>query len=121
MTKRKPLTRLQRTKLLEEHKETCCLCHFKIDTSKIWIVEHIKPLWLGGEDDKRNMGPAHEHCARKKTSAEAPVKAKSDRVRANYLGVPKSRRRPMRGSRDHPLQEKRKIDGTVVRRTQSTR
>jgi 5-methylcytosine-specific restriction enzyme A len=93
MTKRKPLTRLQRVKLFDDHKGTCCICHFKINAAfgDVWIVEHIKPLWLGGEDNERNMGPAHEKCARDKTSAEAPVKAKSDRVRANYLGIKKPR------------------------------
>ena len=93
MTKRKPLTRLQRVKLFDDHRGTCCICNFKIkaEVGDRWIVEHIKPLWLGGEDEARNMGPAHEHCARDKTSAEAPVKAKSDRVRANYLGVRKPR------------------------------
>lgn len=115
MTKRKPLTRLQRVKLFDDHQGTCCICYTKIDAGRgdKWIIEHIKPLWLGGEDDERNMGPAHEGCARKKTSAEAPVKAKSDRVRANYLGVPKAGR-PMPGSRASGL--RKRMDGTVERR-----
>lgn len=93
MTKRKPLTRLQRVRIFDRHDGYCCICDFKIYAARgdKWIVEHIKPLWLGGADDERNMGPAHDHCARDKTSKEAPVKAKSDRVRANHLGIKKPR------------------------------
>lgn len=106
MTQRKPLTRLQRVKLFDDHHGVCCICHFKINAAlgDKFIIEHIKPLWLGGEDNERNMGPAHEHCARDKTSAEAPVKAKSDRVRANHLGVRKPR----------SIRAWRKFDGTKV-------
>lgn len=113
MTKRKTLTRLARVRIFGDGK--CCLCGINIDAGRgdKWQVEHIKPLWLGGDDDERNMGPAHEACAREKTSAEAPVKAKSDRVRANFLGVPKSGR-PMPGSRASGL--KKKMNGTVERR-----
>lgn len=88
---RKRLSRLARSRIFGDG--NCCLCGIKIDAGRgdKWIVEHIKPLWLGGADDESNMGPAHEHCARQKTSAEAPVKAKSDRVRANHLGIKKPR------------------------------
>lgn len=93
MTKRKPLSRLARVRIFDAHRGTCCICHFKIDAGRgqKWIIEHIIPLWLGGDDDERNMGPAHEKCARDKTAQEAPVKAKSDRVRANYLGIKRQR------------------------------
>ena len=115
MTKRRSISRLMRTRIFDNAQGTCCLCHFKIGAARgqKWIVEHVIPLWLGGEDDERNMGPAHEDCARKKTSEEAPIKAKSDRVRANYLGVPKSGR-PMPGSRASGF--KKKMNGQVERR-----
>lgn len=115
MTKRKPLSRLARTRIFDAHKGTCCICYLKINAAlgDKFIIEHIKPLWAGGADDESNMGPAHEDCARDKTSKEAPVKAKSDRVRANYLGIPKSGR-PMPGSRASGW--KKRMDGTVVRR-----
>jgi 5-methylcytosine-specific restriction protein A len=115
MTKRKPLSRLQRVRIFDNAQGTCCICHFKIDAGRgdKWIVEHIKPLWLGGEDDERNMAPAHEQCAIDKTRGEAPVKAKSDRVRANYLGIRKPRN-PMPGSRASGF--RKRMDGTVERR-----
>lgn len=70
------------------------MCHLPIDAERgaKWIVEHIKPLWLGGADTPANMGPAHERCAIEKTVGEAPVKAKGDRIRARHLGIKKPRR-----------------------------
>jgi len=91
--KRKPLTRLARTRIFDAHKGKCCICKLHIDAEHgvKWIVEHPKPLWLGGADDETNMAPAHQACAVEKTAAEAPVKAKGDRVRASHLGIKKPR------------------------------
>jgi 5-methylcytosine-specific restriction protein A len=88
--KRKPLSRLARVRLFDANEGICCLCGLWI-THKKWVVEHIKPLWLGGADDETNMGPAHEQCAVAKTASEAPVKARTDRQRANHLGIRKPR------------------------------
>ena len=120
MTKRRTLTRVARTRIFDNAKGTCCLCNFKIDAGRgdKWIVEHIKPLWLGGDDDERNMGPAHYKCAIEKTRQEAPVKAKSDRVRANHLGIKKTRN-PMPGSKASGW--RKRMDGTVERRSYTTR
>lgn len=114
MTRRRTLSRLARVRIFDAHQGTCCICYTKINAARgdKWIVEHIKPLWLGGEDEERNLAPAHDYCARTKTSAEAPVKAKGDRVRANYLGVKKTRRHRWGYGKDDPM--KKKIDGTVV-------
>lgn len=91
--KRKSLSRLQRVRIFDAHKGECCICKLQIwaERGDKWVVEHIKPLWLGGADDETNMAPAHQRCAVEKTSAEAPVKAKSDRVRAAHLGIKKPR------------------------------
>lgn len=112
--KRKPLSRLARVRIYDDHQGTCCICHFKIDVPKQkFIIEHIKPLWLGGDDDERNMGPAHFDCAIEKTRQEAPVKAKSDRVRANHLGIKKTGN-PIPGSKRSPF--KKRMNGDVVLR-----
>jgi hypothetical protein len=113
--KRKPLTRLQRTALFDAAHGICCLCDLPIRAGRgeMW-VEHLKPLWLGGADDRSNMGPAHVPCARAKTSGEAPQKAKSDRVRANYLGIRKRPRgRPLAGTRASGI--RRRMNGNVER------
>jgi 5-methylcytosine-specific restriction endonuclease McrA len=97
--KRRSIGRVMRTRIFDRDKGKCCLCGLKIDAPKDkWILEHLKPLWLGGADDESNMAPAHYSCAIEKTKAEAPVKAKSDRVRANHLGI-KKRRRTIPGKR----------------------
>jgi len=87
--KRQRLSRLQRTKIYDAADGTCCICGLQIQ-GKRFVVEHVKPLWLGGADDDTNRKPAHESCAIAKTVSEAPIKAKSDRVRANYLGIRKT-------------------------------
>lgn len=113
--KRCSLSRLMRTRIFDTGCGVCCICNTEIHASsgEKWIVEHLKPLWLGGADDETNMGPAHERCAIQKTVGEAPVKAKNDRQRAAHLGIKKSGR-PMVGSKASPW--KRKMDGSVVKR-----
>jgi 5-methylcytosine-specific restriction protein A len=93
MSRRRHLTRLMRTRIFDSTKGVCCICHTKIDAERgaKWIVEHEKPLWMGGADDETNMGPAHQSCAIAKTVSEAPVKAKGDRIRASHLGIRKPR------------------------------
>ena len=79
-TKRKPLTKRQRTKLWEDHKGLCCICKLPVDPKRIWIDEHIRPLALGGSNDMANRGPAHIDCAAIKTLEKdmpAIVKAKA--------------------------------------------
>lgn len=111
--KRKPLTRAQRTKIFDAHKGICCLCEGDIYALKRkWIIEHIKPLWLGGADDPSNMAPACECCAIEKTCGEASVKAKTDRQRAGHLGI-KKRSRPIPGSRASGI--RKRMDGRVER------
>lgn len=104
MTKRKPLSRLARVRIFDSHKGVCCICDRPIRSGEHWIVEHEKPLWLGGADDETNMAPAHEHCGIEKTKGEAPVKAKTDRQRANHLGIRKPR----------TIRAWRRFDGTPV-------
>lgn len=114
MTKRKRLSRLARTRIFNSTDGQCCLCKLPIHASRgqKWIVEHIKPLWLSGADDESNMAPAHQSCAIVKTTGEAPVKAKSDRVRANHLGIRKRSTFPC--GRNSPW--RKKVSGEVVRR-----
>lgn len=112
--RRRHLSRLARTRIYDSTGGFCCICGFLILAGRAekWIIEHKKPLWLGGADEEWNMGPAHQHCAVAKTAAEAPVKAKSDRQRANHLGIKK--RSAFACSRDSKW--KKKVSGEVVRR-----
>lgn len=114
--KRRSLSRLMRVRIFEAASGNCVLCKLPINAARgdKWIVEHIKPLWLGGADDETNMGPAHYKCAIDKTVNEAPIKAKSDRIKARNLGIKKTTRNPIPGSKASGW--KRKMDGTVVKR-----
>jgi 5-methylcytosine-specific restriction protein A len=89
MTKRQRLSRLHRTRIFDDAHGICCICGGAIE-GKRFVVEHVKPLWLGGPDDDTNRKPAHEKCAIAKTVSEAPVKAKTDRQRAKHLGIRKT-------------------------------
>lgn len=115
--KRKPLSRLARTRIYDSAKGICALCRQAINAERgtKWIVEHMKPLWLGGADDETNMAPAHQSCAVTKTSTEAPTKAKGDRIRATHLGIRKASSRPMPGTKASGL--RKRMDGRVEKRT----
>jgi 5-methylcytosine-specific restriction enzyme A len=104
--KRRRLSRLQRTKIFDDAGALCCICGARINAERgeRWIVEHVVPLWANGADDETNMRPAHEKCAIAKTVAEAPVKAKSDRIRAKHLGIKKPR----------TMRRWRKFNGQIV-------
>lgn len=96
MAKRKTLSRLARVRIFDAAGGVCHLCGQKISASlgETWQADHVKPLWGGGEDTEAAMKPAHTSCHQIKTSAEAPMKAKADRMRAKYLGIPKPGKRP---------------------------
>lgn len=116
-TKRKAMTPRMRLKVWEAHKGICALCGGKIDgVRERWIVEHITPLALGGQDTEANMGPAHEACALKKTfgrTGDIAKAAKAKRAKTKHLGIKKSKN-PLPGSKGSKW--KRKMDGSIVER-----
>ncbi len=87
--KRRRLTALQRTRVFDARGGVCHLCTRKIAVGEKWHIDHIKPLWLGGEDVGSNMAPVHTECHVEKTGDEHTVRAKGDRVRARHLGIKK--------------------------------
>lgn len=111
MIKRKRISKTKRARILDAAGDRCCLCRFAIDGGSPWIVEHVMPLWLGGEDDETNMVPAHVTCAAMKTKREAGARAKIERI---INGGRKRRGRPMPGTIASGM--RRRMDGTVERR-----
>ena len=113
-TKRKAMTPRLRLKVWEAHRGMCVLCKGKIDgVRERWIIEHITPLALGGEDTDNNMGPAHEACALKKTfgrTGDLAKAAKAKRVKSRHLGIKKSKN-PLPGGKGSKW--KKKIGGGV--------
>jgi len=111
--KRRTWSPRARRNLFLAHGGKCCVCGLPI-TFKNWIVEHRVPLSMSGADDLSNIAPAHAHCAREKTSAEAGPRAKADRQGAVHVGAKVPKGRPMVGTKRSGF--KRKMDGTVERR-----
>lgn len=99
--KRRPLTRLARVRIFDAAQGICHCCGLKIhaERGEVWDLEHVKPLWLGGADTEENLRPAHVSCHAMKSAGERTVKAKADRIRANHLGIRKSKS-PIRGWRN---------------------
>ena len=77
-----------------ENRGMCVLCDQRIDGPRErWIVEHIRALELGGEDDLSNMGPAHEACALVKTQDDHRRTARAKRPKIRHIGAELSKRR----------------------------
>lgn len=86
-TERKRLTPSQRLKLFEKHKGTCALCGLEIK-GKRWVVEHMRPLGLGGTNEvEDNLRPVHEACAREKTIEDVKAIARAKRIKMRAIGI----------------------------------
>jgi hypothetical protein len=116
---RKRLTKKQWTELWIAQDGRCGRCNQRLvvkgaNEVEIWD-EHLQPLSMGGLNDLANRQLWCKKCSATKTAGEAPVRAKSNRVRARHIGVPKKRKsRPIPGSRDSGW--KAKIGGGWERR-----
>lgn len=85
---RKTLSRLARVKIFDREGGRCHLCG-ELIWGRPWQLDHRVPLWAGGEDTAENLFPAHVACHSVKSARDAPVKAKTDRIRAKHLGIKK--------------------------------
>ncbi|MFC1456171.1 HNH endonuclease [Microvirga arabica] len=113
-TRRARLSPSMRLAIWEQAKGVCVLCERRIDgVRERWIIEHIRALELGGEDEPGNMGPAHETCARVKTRDDHHHAAKARRQKIRRLGAEKTNR-PLPCGRQSRW--KKKIDGSIVPR-----
>jgi 5-methylcytosine-specific restriction endonuclease McrA len=103
-TERKRLTPSQRLKLFEKHKGTCALCGLEIK-GKRWVVEHMRPLGLGGTNEvDENLRPVHEACAREKTIEDVKAIARAKRIKMRAIGIEKGGKKIQ--SRGFPRAEK---------------
>jgi len=113
MADRRSLSRQKRIRLFDAAGGVCHLCSQAIQPGEAWEIDHIIPLGLTGADEPDNMLPAHAACHRSKTSDDVRRIAKAKRQRAGHLGVKKSGRRLIPGSKGSGL--RKRIDGTVWR------
>lgn len=87
-TKRRPMTPARRLRIFEAHGGKCCLCDNKIDgVREAWTIEHLVALGLGGADEDKNCGPAHETCRRDKDKLDVVAIAKAKRVKQRHIGL----------------------------------
>lgn len=116
---RKRLTKKEWTELFIRQDGRCACCGQRLvvkgaNEVEIWD-EHLEPLWRAGTNDLTNRQLWCKTCSGVKTMREATIRAKSNRIRAKHIGVPKAKKsRPMPGSRDSPW--KAKIGGRWERR-----
>lgn len=93
----------------------CHICSQVIDPVRdAYDIEHVIPLAMGGDEESGsdNLQPAHAVCHATKTVEDFSRIAKAKRVEAKHVGA----RKP-RSPLSHPTL-KRKVDGTVVRRSE---
>lgn len=103
-TKRKAMTPARRLRIFEDHKGICVLCNNRIDgVREPWIVEHLTCLGLGGADEDKNCGPAHETCRRDKDKLDLAAVAKAKRNKQRHIGIradkPKIPARPFQSAK----------------------
>lgn len=111
-TPRKRMSQKRRQHIFTEHCTAhnvapCCVCGRPIHRhNDRWIIEHIRPLALLGDDINTNCAPAHYECGLTKTAKEATIIAKAKRQQARHEGRKKPSGafwRPSRGHESKPL------------------
>ncbi len=88
----------------------CALSGLPLRSDDVVQYDHIVPLWLGGRNSESNLQAVTSESHKRKTAAEAKVRAKCNRTRKKHLGIAKAK-----SSLSHP-RFKRCMDGTVVDR-----
>lgn len=71
--------------VLRQHGRCACGCGEKLQPGKIHY-DHIIPLSMGGKDESENLQALILKHHAVKTSKEATIRAKCDRIRAKHTG-----------------------------------
>ena len=94
-----------RQRVFERYDRRCYLSGVEIRQGDAWELEHAVPLWLGGEHRETNLRPALVEAHKRKTAAEAKVRAKVNRIVRKGYGMKKKGtgfRKPPPGVRYEP-------------------
>lgn len=92
---RKPLTKLQRARLMESQKGICgCGCGGKLDDAREGIIdEHVQALGLLGSNDMSNRQLWRKPCSAAKTyERDIPAISKAKRIVAREEGTRRPRK-----------------------------
>jgi 5-methylcytosine-specific restriction endonuclease McrA len=82
-----------RVRIFLAHERRCHITGREIRAGEAWDLEHVKPLWLGGENRESNLAPALKEPHREKTKKEAGERAKSNAQIASVYGIKKPKAR----------------------------
>ncbi|WP_162651591.1 HNH endonuclease [Lentilitoribacter sp. Alg239-R112] len=94
-------------RVLDEYKNKCALSGVEFKPGDKIEFDHITPLWMGGENREKNLQPVLPVPHKKKTSTEAAVRKKVNRIRKKHTGVKEKK----------PWSKfKKKMNGEVVER-----
>jgi hypothetical protein len=85
--KRKSITKAQRVRVFDLGGGRCYLCELPIKHGEKWEAEHPEFRAGGGSDKIRDLRPAHVNCHKPKSAIDAATLAKTNRSRANHLGI----------------------------------
>lgn len=107
-----PIPTRVKLRVYGRYKGRCAICGGKVLPAE---YDHIERLKDGGENRERNIQLLCRPCHAAKSAQEQTEGAKVDRIKAKHIGVSKRKGRPMAGTKASGW--KRKIDGTVERRT----
>lgn len=110
------LSRRARIRIYDRTKGICHICGQPIHAERggKWEAHHKVPLWAGGADTEYNMVPVHcWPCHVLLSATDNGPRSKTDRQRANYLGIEKSGPKLPAG-RKSPISKK--VNGEVVAR-----
>lgn len=94
-------------RIVEAQDNRCALTAVEFKPGARIEFDHKTPLWLHGEHRERNLQAVLAEPHARKTKAEAPIRAKINRMKQKHLGL-----RPAKPMSPY----KKKVDGTVVDR-----
>lgn len=103
-----------RLRIFDRHGGICHISGRKIRAGEQWDCDHVIALALGGEHREYNLAPALRELHRAKTAQDVAQKSRIYRKRRSHLGI-KKLGKPIPGSKRSKF--KKKLDGSVVRRT----
>ncbi|WP_313193130.1 HNH endonuclease signature motif containing protein [Shinella zoogloeoides] len=93
-------------RIRERQGNLCALTGIELRPGVKVEYDHIVPLWLGGANSESNLQAVSSDAHKRKTAAEAKVRAKCNRTRKAHLGI-KSKKKSSWGNLGQ------RMDGTI--------